>query len=198
MATRKDLKEYVKADQDTLGMKYPLLAALTFGEHARVRKYLWVLRHAEYWKGRRGVLSKMVFGLFYLWYRRLCLKYGMYIALDSVGKGCRIEHPGFIRVDSFCRVGDYCTILPMVLLGKKRRNEDCQITIGHHCYIGTGATILGPVNIGNHVTVAAGAVVLHDVPDNAVVAGVPAKIVKINQGGVNSTPCHSQMCVMAA
>ena len=66
----------------------------------------------------------------------------------------------------------------MVLIGKKRSGP-CTINIGDNCYIGTGVTILGPLTIGNNVTIAAGAVVLSDVPDNAVVAGVPAKVVKI-------------------
>ena len=67
----------------------------------------------------------------------------------------------------------------MVLIGKKRPDlENWQITIGDNCYISTGVTILGPINIGNDVTIAAGAVVTKDIPDNCVVAGVPAKIIK--------------------
>lgn len=66
----------------------------------------------------------------------------------------------------------------MVLIGKKYPGP-CIITIGDNCYIGVGVSVLGPVTIGNNVTIAAGAVVIKDVPDNAVVAGVPAKVVKI-------------------
>ena len=44
--------------------------------------------------------------------------------------------------------------------------------------IGAGAKIMGDVNIGNYVTIGANAVVTHDVPDNCVVGGVPAKIIK--------------------
>ena len=44
--------------------------------------------------------------------------------------------------------------------------------------LGANVTIIGPVHIGNNVTVAAGAVVVKDVPDNCMVAGVPAKIIK--------------------
>lgn len=68
----------------------------------------------------------------------------------------------------------------MVLVGKKDFSP-CHIEIGDNCIINTGATIVGPVNIGNNVTIAAGAVVTKDVPDNAVVAGVPAKIVNYRQ-----------------
>lgn len=52
------------------------------------------------------------------------------------------------------------------------------VEIGDDCWIGGGAIIYGPCKIGNGVTVAAGAVVRGDVPDNVVVGGVPAKILK--------------------
>lgn len=52
------------------------------------------------------------------------------------------------------------------------------ITIGDDVWIGGNCTILPGVNIGNNVVVAAGAVVTKDVPDNCVVGGVPAKIIK--------------------
>ncbi|ACK98051.1 serine acetyltransferase [Bacillus cereus G9842] len=44
--------------------------------------------------------------------------------------------------------------------------------------MGTGAKILGPVSIGNNVVIGANAVVLKDIPDNCMVVGIPAKIVK--------------------
>lgn len=52
------------------------------------------------------------------------------------------------------------------------------VSIGENCWIGGRAVICPGVKVGNGVTVAAGAVVTKDVPDNAVVAGVPAKIIK--------------------
>ncbi|WP_130860581.1 sugar O-acetyltransferase [Gracilibacillus phocaeensis] len=52
------------------------------------------------------------------------------------------------------------------------------VHIGQHAWIGTAATILPGVTIGDHAVVGAGAVVTKDVPENTVVAGVPAKVVK--------------------
>lgn len=52
--------------------------------------------------------------------------------------------------------------------------------IGDNCFIGTGAVVLGDIRVGNNVAIAAGAVVVHDVPDNVMVAGVPARVIKIN------------------
>ena len=50
--------------------------------------------------------------------------------------------------------------------------------LGNNVMVGAGATILGPIKIGNNVSIGAHAVVLCDVPDDAVVAGIPAKIKK--------------------
>ena len=52
------------------------------------------------------------------------------------------------------------------------------VTIGNDVWIGGNVTILPGVNIGNNVVIAAGAVVTKDVPDNSLVGGVPAKIIK--------------------
>ena len=54
------------------------------------------------------------------------------------------------------------------------------VYIGDHVWIGEGSTILKGVRIGNESIVASGAVVTHDVPNNCVVAGVPAKVIKEN------------------
>lgn len=58
--------------------------------------------------------------------------------------------------------------------------EICDTFIGHSCVIGVGATIMGGVRIGNYCVVGSGAVVTKDVPDNTIVAGNPAKVVKEN------------------
>lgn len=50
--------------------------------------------------------------------------------------------------------------------------------VGDDVYISTGAKILGDVRVGNNVIIGANAVVIRDVPDNSVVAGVPAKLIK--------------------
>ena len=56
--------------------------------------------------------------------------------------------------------------------------EICDTYIGHSCVIGVGATIMGGVRIGNYCIVGAGAVVTKDVPDNTIVAGNPARVIK--------------------
>ena len=86
-------------------------------------------------------------------------------------------------------IGDHVMIAPGVLitttghpLSPRGRREHLgymkPVTIGSDVWIGGNAVILPGVTIGNNVVVAAGAVVNRDVPDNSLVAGVPARIVK--------------------
>ena len=64
----------------------------------------------------------------------------------------------------------------------EQRNQGLEtskpITIGNSVWIGAHATVCGGVTIGNHAVIGAGAVVLHDVPENTIVAGVPAKEIR--------------------
>ena len=177
--SKKNLIEFLNADRKALGMKHPLLASLTYGEHARIRNYLTTLRYTEYYSHKSSFIGKILYAINNLNLRRKSLKYGIYIAPNSIGKGLNLPHPGFIRVDSFVTIGDNCTILPMVLFGKAHPEDDTKIIVGDNCYFGVGASIIGNhLTIGNNVTVAAGAVVIKDVPDNVIVAGIPAKIIK--------------------
>lgn len=93
-------------------------------------------------------------------------------------------------------IGDYCMIGPNTLITtvnhpltpKERRMKMAQgkpVTIGNDVWIGGNCTILPGVTIGNNVVVAAGAVVSRDVPDNSLVAGVPAKIIKKLDNNIN-------------
>lgn len=57
------------------------------------------------------------------------------------------------------------------------------VTVGEYSYIGTGASVINNINIGKYATVGAGAAVIEDVPDYAVVVGVPARIIKYREKG---------------
>jgi serine O-acetyltransferase len=57
--------------------------------------------------------------------------------------------------------------------------------VGDNVWIATGAKVLGPVKVGNNVVIGANAVVIRDVPDNSVVAGVPAKVIGENHNSAD-------------
>lgn len=78
-------------------------------------------------------------------------------------------------------IGDNCILEQNVTIGGRSGISTLPI-IGNNVMIGAGATVIGPIVIGNNVQIGAGAVVVKDVPDNCVVIGVPAKIIK--KGGV--------------
>ncbi|MEE3044157.1 MAG: acetyltransferase [Pseudomonadota bacterium] len=92
------------------------------------------------------------------------------VCADSrVGAFCKLNFGVFIHHD--CTIGKFVTLAPGVrLLGR--------VTVGEASFIGANATILPRVKVGRNVVVGAGAVVTKDVPDDCVVAGVPARILK--------------------
>jgi sugar O-acyltransferase (sialic acid O-acetyltransferase NeuD family) len=79
-------------------------------------------------------------------------------------------------VEHDCEIGDFVTFAP----GVKCNGN---VTIGNHAYIGSGAVIKQGIQIGEHATVGMGAVVVKDVPSHAVVAGNPAKVLKMKRNG---------------
>ncbi|MDX1502447.1 MAG: DapH/DapD/GlmU-related protein [Thermoanaerobaculia bacterium] len=95
-----------------------------------------------------------------------------------IGGGCVLVHALGIVMGSDTRIGEDCTILHGVTLGEARFEELACPRVGSRVTLGAGATLLGGIEVGDDATVAAGAVVLEDVPAGAVAAGVPARIVE--------------------
>lgn len=87
----------------------------------------------------------------------------------SIGIGCLINKQVVISHDVI--MGNFCEIAPGVKIGGNT-------TIGNFTFIGMNATILPKLTIGNNVIIAAGSVVTKSIPDNCMVAGVPAIIKK--------------------
>ena len=78
-------------------------------------------------------------------------------------------------------IGNNCNIQQGVTIGNMNRGKrKGSPMIGDNVLIGAGAKIIGNVKVGNNVAIGANAVVVDDIPDNAVVVGIPAKIVSYN------------------
>jgi serine O-acetyltransferase len=95
-----------------------------------------------------------------------------------IGKGSFFGHGGIgVVLHKAVKIGNNCKVGANVTVGGRSGHKNLPV-IGDNVLISTGSKILGPITIGNNVIIGANAVVIKDVPDNCVVAGVPAKIIK--------------------
>lgn len=177
--------------------------------HADARRYLDDTKYERLLRGgvlTRYLISFTEPGLKFLYYFRLCnsirgkliylplyyialkrfnhykYKYGISIPFNTkIDKGFYIGHFGCIVVNPSTMIGKNVNISQGVTIGAANRGEKRgTATIGNEVYIGPGVKIIGAVSIGNNVAIGANAVVTHDIPDNAVVVGVPARIISMN------------------
>lgn len=109
--------------------------------------------------------------------RKLAYKTGLQIAPNTIDSGLTIWHMGPIIINGRARIGKNATIHPMVVIGYKNKDERAA-TIGDNVYICAGVKIIGNITIGNNVTIAPNSVVTKDFPDNVIIGGIPAKIIK--------------------
>lgn len=114
-------------------------------------------------------------------YRSVFIKWMMppeptlHIWCPEIGSGAHFEH-NYATYLNAERIGRNFYCLQLVTLGNDRDGR--RPTIGDDVSIYTGATVFGGITIGNRVTIGAGSVVRRDVPDDCVVVGNPARIVR--------------------
>ncbi len=109
----------------------------------------------------------------------------------KIGKNLFIDHGMGVVIGETSEIGNNVTIYHAVTLGgispsiesDKQRNEKRHPTIGDNVVIGSGAQIIGPIIVGKNARIAANAVVLKDVPENATMVGIPAKAVQLENKG---------------
>ena len=105
-----------------------------------------------------------------------------------IGRGLMIDHAHSIVIGETAVVGNNVSMLHSVTLGGTGKEDgDRHPKIGDGVLIGAGAKVLGNIRVGHCSRIAAGSVVLHEVPPKSTVAGVPAKVV--GEAGC-ATPAH--------
>jgi len=97
----------------------------------------------------------------------------------TIGRGLFIDHGSGVVIGETTIIGDNCTIYQGVTLGGTGKDTGKRHpTLGNNVMIGAGAKLLGNFTVGDNSKIAAGAVVLRDVPENCTAVGIPAKVVR--------------------
>ena len=139
------------------------------------RKLLLAIRRYQYWREKAGPWSNLACKWIVLRHRFWSVVTGADIALTcKIGGGLLIPHPNGVVIHDGAEIGVNCLIFQQVTIGTKGGEVP---RIAGHVDIGAGAKILGPVHIGAHARIGANAVVVKDVPSEAVAAGVPAQFI---------------------
>jgi serine O-acetyltransferase len=100
-----------------------------------------------------------------------------HLHLDSIiGPGLKLPHPAGVVIGAGARIGERVTIYQHVTVGRARREASFPV-IGDDVVIFPNAVVVGGISVGARAVIGAGAVVIADVPEGAVVAGNPARVV---------------------
>ena len=104
----------------------------------------------------------------------------------KIGRRLVIDHGMGVVIGETAEIGDDCLIYHGVTLGGTGKDQGKRHpTIGNNVLIGTGAKVLGPFKVGDNSRIAAGSVVLTEIPPNCTAVGVPAKVVRRSDGVKN-------------
>lgn len=144
---------------------------------------LYYLSHYLY-KKRIPVLPKLV---------ELTLRMFFHSSIPyqvEIGPGVSFGHRQGIMMGKRVKIGARCKIRHQVTIAGGKGGG---ATIGDDVQIGAGAKIIGPIRVGNRARIGANAVVVKDVPDDATVIGIPARVVriagrKVSENGVVENP----------
>lgn len=153
-------------------------------------KYTFWMRTYRYLRSK-GKITLPLRVVTYIFLRHYTYKFGLDIPAEAeIGSGFYVGHFGGIVVHPEARIGKNCNIAQGVTIGVSNRGKKQGVpTIGDNVFIGPGAKIFGRIRVGNNVAIGANAVVYHDIPDNAVVVGIPGHVVSQqgSAGYINQT-----------
>ncbi len=111
-----------------------------------------------------------------------------------IGKGVFIDHGMGVVIGETAQVGDGCTIYQGVTLGgTSLSHAKRHPTLGRNVVVGVNSTVLGAITVGDNARIGGGSVVVKDVPANATVVGVPARVVIQDGKPVRALPDRQQV-----
>lgn len=126
----------------------------------------------------RNIFAKRIskYGRLVLWYTPKDKTF--YPVCNDIGGGICLRHP-FSTILNAKSIGRNFLCRQCTTIGNKKSGSEELPIIGDNVTLGANVCIIGNITIGNNVTIGAGSVVIKSVPDNAVVAGNPARIIRI-------------------
>jgi serine O-acetyltransferase len=144
-------------------------------------KYSTTMRLCGHAKKRRA-LRYTLYPPLKLLLLRYRYKYGIAIPeYTRIGPGFFINRFGNIMVNGDAIIGANCNITHGAMLGQMNRGRyQGSPVLGDEVFLAAGCKVIGKVRIGDRAAVGANAVVTKDVPDNAAVGGIPAKVISSN------------------
>jgi serine O-acetyltransferase len=172
-----ELKRYLKADLYRYAGSTGAKAFLRHFLFTPGYKYTVWMRSAGYLKVRKS--TRYTLYPFFKWMLLRCrYKYGIAIAENTViGPGLFINRFGGIYLNADAIVGSNVNFTHGIMLGQHNRGPMMgSPVVGDRVFLASGSKVIGRVRVGNDAVVGANAVVTKDVPDMAVVGGIPAKV----------------------
>lgn len=179
----KELRYLVKADAYRCYRSTGIKAVIKGIRSGIGFKYIFWMRMCGYFRGKLYFWPLLFIAQKML--KRCIFRFGIEIdPSTSIGPGFFIRHFSGIFIFPSVKIGRNFTISQGVTIGKKYRGEKTGVpVIGDNVFIGPGAKILGKITVGNNVAIGANAVVTKDVPENAVVVGIPARVISYDGSG---------------
>lgn len=179
--SREDLRAWRQADLKGAGIsRWRFWMAL---KHPTLH-FLRVLRRLEYLKNSgNSPIDRVLRLVVAIYFRLLSIYLGFTIPPNTCGPGLRLNHWGTIVISAEARIGARARINVCVNVGLKDGKAP---SLGDDVYLGPGAKLFGGIRLGNGVRVGANAVVIRSFPDNAVLAGVPARLIEKKKNGHGS------------
>ena len=174
--TKQEYKELLKSDY----LRYS--NDLSFFSRYKVYKmkpgYAWSYWYRKLCYQTSNKLLRPLAFLTRLRFHSVSVKYGIDIPshIHQIGSGFMIDHFSCIVIHTDAIIGNNVTIRQGSVIGTNGRGVP---VISDGVDIGAGAAIIGPITVGENAIIGANAVVTHDVPPGAVVAGNPAKVIRI-------------------
>lgn len=186
ISSKAELKEYLL--RDSLANYRKSIKAKIFGDECW--KFILAMRKFDYYSNAKGRNPLLIpaFIHYKFKYHRLSVMLGFSVPYKNIGKGFSIAHYGLLTINGAAHIGENCRMHEGVCIGATNGEKEAA-RIGNNVFIGSGAKIIGNIEIADNVAIGAGAVVVKSITEPGTSwAGVPAKKVSDKDSKSNLAP----------